>query len=236
MKHELAAVALLPLLFAQAVRVRSKTPRLPEPRGKRCGTHGSGNPLRLFIVGDSAAAGVGVSTQKEALSGRLVSQLGTDFRVEWKLAAKTGHRASDVRSMLEAQTPEAFDVAVTSIGVNDVTHLTRLSKWTRQMQDIAGLLESRFHTRHMLLTGLPPMHMFPALPQPLRWYLGARARSFNRELKLIAERYESCEFVSIDYPLEPAYMAADGFHPGAPAYVLWAGHAADVIRRRFYQP
>jgi hypothetical protein len=32
------------------------------------------------------------------------------------------------------------------------------------------------------LSGLPPMHRFPALPQPLRWYIGSRARDFDRAL------------------------------------------------------
>ena len=233
MKHELAAIALLPVLFGQAVVVRRRTPRLPEPQGERSGSEGSGNRLRLFIVGDSAAAGVGVSTQRDALAGRLVSHLSGDFHIEWELEAKTSRKAVDVCLILEAQAQKEFDVAVTSIGVNDVTHLTGLGKWIRQQEAIVGLLRSKFQVRHILLTGLPPMHMFPSLPQPLRWYLGARASRFNKELKSFADRSAICEFVAIDYPLEPAYMASDGFHPGAPAYDLWGRHAACVIRRRF---
>jgi hypothetical protein len=37
-----------------------------------------------------------------------------------------------------------------------------------------------------VLSGLPPMHRFPALPQPLRWYVGSRARDFNRVLAELA--------------------------------------------------
>ncbi len=235
MKHELAAIALLPVLFVEAVIVRRRTPRLPEPQGERRGVHGAGESLRLFIVGDSAAAGVGVATQSEALCGRLVAHLAGEFRVDWRLEAKTGHRAEDVHLILQEQDTERFDVAITSIGVNDVTHMTGLGRWVDSQKAIVELLQTKFLVRHILLTGLPPMHMFPSLPQPLRWYLGARAFSFNKELKLFANRYEGCEFVSIDYPLEPAFMATDGFHPGAPAYDLWAGHVAGVIRRLFYK-
>lgn len=122
MKHQLAAIALSPLLILQALYVRILTPRLLEPQGERSGTQGSGPVLRLLILGDSAAAGVGVATQNQALSGQLVSELEDDFLVVWKLVAKTGHKAEDVLAQLEMLTPEPYDVVVTSIGVNDVTH------------------------------------------------------------------------------------------------------------------
>ena len=232
MKHQLAAIGLAPLWIPQALYVRWVTPRLSEPQGERSGTHGSGPVLRLMILGDSAAAGVGVSTQNQALSGQLVSALGSDFRVSWKLIAKTGHKAKDVLATLMMLAPEPFDFVVTSIGVNDVTHGTGTQKWMDQQARIVDLLQSRFQSRHIILSSVPPMHLFPALPQPLRWYLGARAGQFNRALRHFADGCEPCVFVSIDFPLETAYMAADGFHPGAPAYALWAGHIADVIRSR----
>jgi lysophospholipase L1-like esterase len=94
------------------------------------------------------------------------------------------------------------------------------------------LLQSKFQTQHILLSGIPPMHLFPALPQPLRWFLGRRALQFNGALKKLAEGCEPCEFVAIDFPLDTTYMAADGFHPGALAYSLWANHLAAIIRVR----
>lgn len=230
--HQLAAIGLAPLWIPQALYVRSVTPRLPEPEGERSGTYGTGPALRLMILGDSAAAGVGVPTQNQALSGQLVSALGSDFRVFWKLIATTGHKAKDVLTTLETLDPEPFDVVVTSIGVNDVTHATGTRKWMGQQARIVDLLQSRFQSRHIILSSLPPMHLFPALPQPLRWYLGARAGRFNRALRQFADGNDRCVFISIDFPLETAYMAADGFHPGAPAYALWAHHIADIIGSR----
>jgi len=76
------------------------------------------------------------------------------------------------------------------------------------------------------------MHGFPALPQPLRWYLGLRARRLNQALRRWVEQSERCEFVPIDFPLRMELMASDGFHPGADAYSMWAGQLAGVIRRR----
>lgn len=232
MPYKFAAIGLAPLLIAQALYVRCVTPRLPEPSGERSGRHGSGPLLRLLILGDSAAAGVGVSAQRQALSGQLVCALGADFRVSWKLMAQTGYKAKDVLAKLEMILPEKFDVVVTSIGVNDVTHGTNSQKWIDQQGQIIRLLQSKFQTQHILLSGIPPMHLFPALPQPLRWFLGRRALQFNVALKKLAEGCKPCEFIAIDFPLDTAYMAADGFHPGTLAYSLWANHLATMIRVR----
>lgn len=232
MRHHLAALALAPVLIAQGLRVRRVTPRLPEPPGPRSGTSGRGPPLRLLIAGDSAAAGVGAETQAQGLSGALVDALSRDYRVSWTLNARTGLRAAGVIARLEAAAAEPFDVAVLSVGVNDVTAFTPVGKWLAQQARLVSLLKARFGVRHVLLTGLPPMHAFPALPEPLRWYLGARARLLNDSLVAFAAVDDACEVVAPRLPLDPACMAADGFHPGPPAYLEWGRSAADIIRRR----
>lgn len=229
---KVATIGLVPLIIAQGLYVRRKTPRLPEPEGSRSGLDGSGPSIRLLILGDSAAAGVGVSTQKEALSGQLISALGSDFRLSWTLIARTGHTAKTVATMLETAPPEAFDVVVTSIGVNDVTHGTMARQWINQQRRIIDLLQSKFDARYILLSSLPPMHLFPALPSPLRWYLGMRARRFNDLLTDIAAHCHRCALVTTHFPLEDAYMASDGFHPGTLAYRVWADQIAANIRSR----
>jgi lysophospholipase L1-like esterase len=188
--------------------------------------------LSLLILGDSAAAGVGVSKQSLALSGQLVSALGSDFQVSWKLIAQTGHTAKEVLAKLQAASPEKFDFVVTSIGVNDVTHGTKTKKWIDQQGQIIELLQSKFHSRYIVLSSIPPMHLFPALPQPLRWYLGVRAKQLNSALKNFVEGSNRCEFVTTEYPLDAECMAADGFHPGALAYSIWGNHVAGIIRSR----
>ncbi|KAB0649370.1 SGNH/GDSL hydrolase family protein, partial [Burkholderia diffusa] len=62
MGYPLATAALGPLLLMQGRRVRRVTPRLAEAAGPRDGTAGDGPPLRVLVLGDSAAAGVGVAS------------------------------------------------------------------------------------------------------------------------------------------------------------------------------
>jgi lysophospholipase L1-like esterase len=232
LRHHLATVALGPVLLAQGLRVRRITPRLPEPPGPRSGKAGHGPPLRLLIAGDSAAAGVGAATQAQGLSGAVVDALRNRFEVSWKVNARTGLRTLGVLTRLADAQPEPFDVALLSVGVNDITAFTGTTAWLEQLAQLVALLRSRFEVRHVLFTHLPPMHLFPALPQPLRWYLGARARQLNILLKAYAEADEACELVCPEMPTERDCMATDGFHPGPAAYLAWGRAAAEIIARR----
>ncbi|WP_200907055.1 SGNH/GDSL hydrolase family protein [Desulfatitalea tepidiphila] len=224
------AIFMMPVLLAQAIHVRRVTPRLPEPSGDRSGIFGSGRDLRLLIIGDSAASGVGAGCQRQALSGQLVYFLGGNFRVTWKLDAQTGRTIKDVVALLEAATPKKVDVLVASVGVNDVTRGTPVKNWISRHEKLIDIATSQLDCRHILLSSIPPMHLFPALPQPLRWYLGERARRLNFALEQHLAGRPACRVVSPGFPPEPAFMAADGFHPGPAAYSHWARHLEGIIR------
>lgn len=81
MKHLTATIALGPFFFVQGHYDLRFTLILPEPPGAREGTHGNGPLLRLRVVGNSAAAGVGVASQDEDLCGQLVASVDPHFRV-----------------------------------------------------------------------------------------------------------------------------------------------------------
>jgi lysophospholipase L1-like esterase len=85
------------------------------------GVSGAGQPLRVLILGDSAAAGVGVSHQDEALLGQILALLTPHHQVSWQLHATSGFRLIDVYQSLDALQGEPFDVVLVSVGVNDVT-------------------------------------------------------------------------------------------------------------------
>ncbi len=233
MRHLIATLALAPILLAQGRHVRRTVPELPEPRGQRSGVAGSGPLLRLLVVGDSAAAGVGAQTQDEALSGRLAVALAPTFRLHWKLLAFTGATTADMLDRLRREAATRYDVVVTSLGVNDVTGRHSLATWRRQQEQLVELLATRFGARRILLSGLPPMHRFPALPQPLRWYIGSRARDFDRVLAEVATSRPGCEFLALGHEMmDISAMASDGFHPGPPIYALWAREAARRIMQK----
>jgi lysophospholipase L1-like esterase len=202
---------------------------------------GEGPELRLLLLGDSAAAGVGASTQGEALSGQLAARLGRSVRVTWRLLAKTGATAAQALHWLQEEPANPFDAALTSLGVNDVTSGRALGAWLRDQARLEGLLREKFSVRVLLLSGLPPVRRFPALPQPLRWWLGRRAERFDEALEAWASGRPDCEYLPLrtgggaEVPGEHM-MASDGFHPGPAIYALWAQAAALRIQARLGGP
>jgi lysophospholipase L1-like esterase len=237
-----AALPLAPLLLWQGRRVRLEALRLPEADGVRDGLAGAdrhGRPLRLLILGDSSAAGVGAATQDEALAGRLLAELTATVRrpVRWKLIARSGATTAEALALLEAEPAETFDVAVVALGVNDVTSLRSARRWLADVDRTCGVLHGRHRVRRVLWSGLPPMHRFPALPQPLRGVIGLHARGLDAALsRWCARRGALARPRTSHVPLpamrEPSLIAHDGFHPGPRAYALWARALVPHLLRR----
>jgi lysophospholipase L1-like esterase len=226
-------VLLAPVLLAQGRHTRAATPRLPEPPGPRTGRVGQGPVLRLLIAGDSAAAGVGASHQHAALSGRLADSLAPHFDLHWQLIAQTGYTTRDLLQRLAQQPAQSFDAVVLSTGVNDVTAPLRTHAWLAQQRELVGLIRQRFGAHHLVLTRVPPMHRFTALPQPLRQLLGWRAQGFNEALAAALCAWPEaagCELLHVTPPTTPDALATDGFHPGEASYRLWADAVAQCIR------
>ena len=229
----LAKWTLGPLLLAQGRRVRRDTPVLPEPPGPREGVDGEGPRVRLVVLGDSAGAGVGVASQEQALAGRIVADLRARFRVEWRVVARTGASTASTLRHLERLAPFAADVVVTSLGVNDVTGGVPPARFLHSQSALHALLRDRLGVRLILASGIPPMGRFPALPQPLRWYLGARARELDRALAAALPDGRGAEYLPLAGELGEGHMAADGFHPGAAVYAAWGRAAAARIAAFF---
>jgi lysophospholipase L1-like esterase len=227
--HPLLILPLAPLLLLQGLYVRKVTPRLPEPTGARSGEIGQGRNLRLLILGDSAAAGVGAETQTQALSGQLIQKLSGSYRITWQLWAANGRNSAQSLQILEQAPAESFDAVLISLGVNDVTGGISVDTWRNQQLQLVEALRGKFRAQRILFTALPPMHHFPALPQPLRWVLGARAKKFNQTLRAFVATRSDCRLLHFDAPMQPDFMATDGFHPSSVTYGLWAEQAARSI-------
>lgn len=228
--YQLATLLLAPVFLLQGRAVRRIALMLPEAAGPRSGTTGQGPPLRLLVVGDSAAAGVGVADQNEALLGQIVAALAQRYTVHWQLMARTGATTAGTLKYLQKTSPAPFDVAVTSLGVNDVTARRPLPTWVAQQQTLAALLRAKFQVRRIVLSGLPPVHKFPALPQPLRWYVGSEVRRFDRALYTWAQTQPDCDYVNLNLDFTPSWLARDQFHPGPPIYQHWGSAVAQQIQ------
>ncbi len=227
----LSHTVLLPVLLAQAVYVRSRVLILPEPEGDRRGVVGDGPLLRVLILGDSSAAGVGVETQDSALLGQMAQRLSDVARVDYELVAETGAKTSQALSWLDEIPVKTYDVVVLALGVNDVTKAVPLRRWLALQRRLMDRLEADFGARKVIVSGLPPMGQFPLLPQPLRWAMGRRAQWFDDHLERLLATRPACAPVKIDLGLNDKNMSADGFHPGHEVYAAWAEEICQIILR-----
>jgi lysophospholipase L1-like esterase len=223
--------ALGPLLLAQGVWTRRRTPRLPEAEGERQGEVGRGPLLRLLVVGDSSAAGVGVERQEQALAPQLAERLALRARlaVRWQLIARSGVNTLRAVEMLDQVRPRRADLALVVLGVNDVLDQVPVSRALAARSALAEGLREHCNVGHVAFAALPPMHRFPALPRPLRDVLGADARRHDEALRDWAQDRPGVSYVPLGLSLNPAHMAADGFHPGAVGYRVCAESLAEGL-------
>lgn len=225
----LLMVVLAPLLVAQTLWVRRRAMKLPEPNGARSGAVGSGPPLRLLVLGDSSAAGVGVTDQAQALTPQLANHLCAKRRVHWYLRARNGATAADARELLAPLAGQQFDLAYVIFGVNDTKNLRPERVWRRDLTALVRHLRQHHAVPLIVFSGLPRMQDFPLLPEPMRSILGLRALRFDRALSEVAAQHDGCSHLPLDTALNPSGMSVDGFHPGAAIYAQWAQVAAQRI-------
>lgn len=223
-------LAFYPVLVTQGPFIKFRTPRLQEPKSARMGVIGQGPDLCLLIVGDSSAAGVGVATQSQALSGRLAYGLSPYAQLDWQLVARCGDTTPMSLKRVKAAQPRRADVAVVALGVNDIMRGTRLSRWLEQTDALVHHLTKTVGVGHVYLSGLPAVSQFPRLPNPLRWTMGQQANRFDRGLRDLIDGRSDTTLIPADMALNTAKMASDGFHPGPKVYAHWADLIVARIR------
>lgn len=218
-------LALLPLILWQGKRTRANTPRLPAADGEHTGAiSGDGVPLRLLIIGESTVVGVGVDRIEQGLVGHFVHAfaLATGRPLIWELLGQNGATVAELHAMLAtAQLPD-FDLAVLAVGVNDAKALHSPRRWRRDLGGLISELHRRRPTAAIYLSGMPPLGLFPALPQPLRFLLGLQASRLSLASQRLLAALPFAHHVQPDMRFEPALFASDGFHPSALGYERWA--------------
>lgn len=231
-----AKLLLSPLLVAQALSARARVPRLPEAAGRREGKVGHGPRLRLLMLGDSSAAGVGVAEQSQALAGHLPNALARQAGVcvQWQLLAQSGLTSAQCLLHLASSEPFDADVAVVVLGVNDVVDQVPSHHAVAARESIANRLRNGHGVAHVVFAPLPPVQHFPALPQPLRWVAGQDAKRHDDAMAAWARTRSDVSHVPIDLPLNRELMADDGFHPGEPVYRICGTALAEHIAQRVW--
>lgn len=221
--------AMVAVLYAEA-KIARRTVGVPAGEPPTAdGVYGDfpefdGPPIRLAVIGDSSAAGLGVEHPLHTPGALLAGGLSAVAERPVRLinVAKSGAQSSD----LERQTTLALaaepDIAMIMVGANDVTHQVRPADSVRWLEQA---------TRRLLAAGTevvvgtcPDLGTIEPIAQPLRYL----ARQWSRSLaaaQTIAVVEAGGRTVSIGALLGPEFAARPGdlfgpdrFHPSAEGY------------------
>jgi lysophospholipase L1-like esterase len=220
-------VLALPVLIWQGRKVRAAMPRLPAAQGPTTGTApGQAPALRLTVLGDSAAAGVGAKRHADALAGHLGTEIArrTGQQVSWHVVARDGATTRDVYRDLVPQMTYPTDLVVVVVGVNDLRSYRLIRDFRRDTRALIDSIRRRTGPIPIILAGIPPFQHMPGLPRALRAILGLRARAMDDVLRRRARQTPNVRHVPLATQSRIAanFFTDDGFHLASTGYQLWA--------------
>lgn len=231
-----SGVLILAVLGGEALVTLSRTYLPADSAPPVEGSFGDvGRPLvRLVMVGDSTAAGVGASSTSGTVGGRLASAIAADSRrVALSSVAVSGSRAVDMGPQVSRALLGRPDVAVILIGANDSTHATGLGSVRRNVGEAVRRLRGAGVA--VVLGTCPDMGAARAFPQPLRLVVAWQGRRVAAA-EVDTGRRAGATVVDIGRETGAAMradastLASDDFHPSDRGYRLWAGALLPAVR------
>jgi lysophospholipase L1-like esterase len=214
-------------VLAWQVRRTVHRPDLPSfPNQDISGAFGdpAASPLRVVAVGDSSLTCPGLDDLDDAWLRLLARAYAGRHRVELISLGVGGSRAQDVvDGQLAAAEALHPDVAVVSVGGNDVIRGASWQQFAAALDGLLGRLEEA--SGAVLLIGVGDLGAIPRLPPALRPLLGARSAQFDRAAAGVAAAHPRTVKTVARAPRAPfspggaTMFAPDRFHASA------AGHA-----------
>ena len=208
-----------PFVLPQAILLKRSLPRFVAPEGEKEGDLGSSERLRFLGLGDSIIAGVGAESMENSLVSKTARRVSEKFEkgVSWEAAGRIGATSSKVLDRMKLP-KEPFDLILVSVGVNDVTALTKIGEWRSNLNELLTRLTQQSPNSQIAVLGLPPIDGFPVLPFPLNKVFGLRARHFTTIAEEVCSEFDQAVLVPLVFDPHPDQFSADGFHPNEDSF------------------
>ena len=189
--------------------------------------------VRLLVVGESSAVGVGVRSYDETLAAHIAALYSerAGCIVHWSASGKSGATVDELLAHLARQPQECLkaNIVVMAIGVNDVLRFRSPWHWRRSLRSLIDLLQVSSGCQLMLLSPIPPLWKFALLPVPLRYLLGAQALLLDLCSQIVVTRDSRVRYLCIPLLDQTTMLCEDRFHPSSCGYREWARHVALAI-------
>ncbi|GAA1577086.1 MULTISPECIES: SGNH/GDSL hydrolase family protein [Streptomyces] len=235
----LVGVAAVGLVLAEVqFAKRTVGSGLPDPPradglygGDFCGSGPDPGPLRLAMMGDSTAAGLGVHRARQTPGALLASGLAAvaERPVELRNVALSGAMSDDLDRqaglLLDGDAPPP-DICVIMIGANDVTRRMPPTQSVRHLTSAVRRL--RLAGTEVVVGTCPDLGTIEPVYQPLRWL----ARRVSRQLaaaqtigavSLGARTISMGDLLGPEFAANPREMfGPDSYHPSSEGYATAA--------------
>ncbi|MFZ1814017.1 MAG: SGNH/GDSL hydrolase family protein [Rhizobiaceae bacterium] len=227
--HTFATWLSLPIYVWQGLGVRRHSIRMEPPYN--CGTYdfpGKGKPIRILLLGDSSAAGVGVGSIAQSLGGylpRFISEK-SGRPVSIHIAGMNSATAAQIRDHVVPHIdPRDFDFVTLNIGTNDAKNFHTGRRFCKDFGTLLYSLKARFPQARIIWSGVLDLSKVPALPKPLGAILGVRSRLIDYNGRVLC-RERGAISPEPEWDAVPENFSSDGFHASERGYRQWAENLA----------
>jgi len=180
-------------------------------------------PMRILIIGDSTALGVGALSPLQSVAGRIGSRY-PDSSVT--TVANAGARIADIARTLTAMQKDQFDIVLIQVGANDIIRFTSKSTMRRGVDTM--LTQAKLVSKNVLWMSSGNIGSAPFFSFPASIIMGIRTRS-ARELFIESSKEHQVYYVDLyrsklqDPFLKDKnkYFASDMLHPSGEGYGIW---------------
>jgi lysophospholipase L1-like esterase len=187
-----------------------------------------GTSLRLAVLGDSGAAGLGAQDAHGTAGGRLAAELAAASHRQVLLTnvAVVGAESGDLAAQVERVLAVRPHVAVIMIGANDVTHLVRPQKSVRLLRQAVQQL--RDAGTEVVVGTCPDLGTVRPISSPLRQVVGRMSRELAAAQSIAVDEAGGrpvplAEILGELFDAAPErFFSADRFHPSAEGYAACA--------------
>lgn len=182
--------------------------------------------LRIVLLGDSTVTAPGLAHPDASWPRLIAARLADRYRVQLVCLAEGGSRSVDVleRQLVRAQTA-SWDIAIVSVGSNDVLHLVPVWRFARNLDAIVSGMASI--ADQVILFGVGDLGSIPRLPYPLNKLASVAGRLADYVHRRVAARRQVAKvdqwrLTTAAFNSGRHMFADDLFHASALGHQAWA--------------
>lgn len=183
----------------------------------------SNKRLKLLILGDSLGTGVGASSFKTSVVGRVANSISKKYFVILTNASLNGSKIGD---LLKRKVPkEKQDLIVIFISTNNVLRFTDLKDFGANAIKVIEKYSKL--TKKLILIGPANVGQAKILPLPLRLINLYRAPKYATILSKVSKKFKNVAYINSLKPpkflgkYKYKYYSSDKLHPNDEGHSYW---------------